>query len=296
MRSIWSSHGLVLVALAIVTMIVVLGCSATDATPAGSKPEFNDRIEKYTPGVNISGVSSGREFDLDTEGMLLDQVNPLSQRTTIEAGQAGAFSISFARFSEAKGVFEEQARCNGKPNAIALTRPIAEIPNVILKILSSDKDSAFNCKTTKGIIIDVDNVGFIETEGTTVRVVLRADKKATIAVFSGHVVLTPQDEYESEPISISEHTEVLIDFTEREILPPTPATFSIEEDREFEVLEESIKPTNGTDPPETEPPPTSIPGQDSTSKSTPTPTAAPTSTLAPTDSPIYKVRERSVMM
>ncbi|MCH8988427.1 MAG: hypothetical protein IIA92_06425 [Chloroflexi bacterium] len=269
---------MVLLIIAIVATFLVVGCDGQAPPTAGPTSGFNDIIIEFTPDVNVTPLSSGPAVDLDTEGMTLDQVNPISTKTTINASQAGTFIISFARFSEAKGMFVAQARCNGKPNAIGLTRPISEIPNVILRVLSSDKDSAFNCKTTQGIIIDIDGVGFIETEGTTVRVVLRADKKARIAVFSGHILLTPRDEYGSEPILIGEHTEVLVDVTERTILPPTPATFTAEEVREFEELKKSFDTTDGADTKETETPPTSTPAI----RATRTPTVGSTSPPAPT--------------
>jgi hypothetical protein len=209
------------------------GTHPAPGTAAGGNAGFSDIIEAYTPEIHIAPLFPGAEVVLGTENIGSDQFNPIGAGTTIVAGESGNFTIRFGQYSEGNDALQEQAICEASAGTSVLNRPSTLDPKTILRLKEPDDFAELSCTLTNGIGILVDNAGFVKVEGTTIRIVLRANEEVRIAVYQGGLLFTPEDSYGTGPVSIGPGLEVSVDIKNKTVSPPTTAIFSAEEIKLF---------------------------------------------------------------
>ena len=186
----------------------------------------------------------------------------IKPETHVESTKDGTFTAIFSKSGKPP---KRQATCYAATSTKILARPFVTQEKRLLQfwggVLYCELDSAslVTLKEKDG------DIGKFVTLGTAVRITLRPGKHASIAVFEGTVRFEPTPRFEAPPVAIDQGFQVVANLETRESSRPTPATFSPEEELEFERLRQILE-TGSSDiqplAPFLIPTPTSLPAPD----------------------------------
>ena len=231
-----------------VALAVVSGCAAgcggsgqapTPAAPAPAAPApaapaqagspFSDEITLYSPNVSVT-PNQGLPTPVPAASTVA--IYPTSE---VESDHNGLFTMLFGTTSQ------NQASCTVYQNSKALTRFPAN-PNVLFTVQSNPVQSSlpfqssFQCvNLLTNAQIPVQGVGVVNLN-SSVRIILRVQREASIAVFEGQAIIEFLKEYGTGPVLVGPQSEVLVNIEARTFRPLARARFTPEEEREFERL------------------------------------------------------------